>query len=182
MVEKRSVSDDECGLYAVELIPKGEVIFTREDWVEDEKLGWYVVTTDELDTFSEEERREFLRYSYDIDFGKIIGTCNPDAVQNLTNFMNHSCNPTTMFDEWENIIARRDLIRGEELTIDYGCFIVNVDQDFVCGCGAHNCRRFIRKDDWMILLGEYGYCFPRFLQAAIYSITSPARLRHGMRR
>ncbi|HON77876.1 MAG TPA: SET domain-containing protein-lysine N-methyltransferase [Spirochaetota bacterium] len=182
MLEKRTISDDECGLYAVQVIPKGEVIFTREDWVEDEKLGWHIITIDELDHFTEEERSEFLRYSYDIDFGKIIGTRNPETVRNLTNFINHSCDPTTMFDECENIIARRDIYPGEELSIDYGCFIVNVDQDFICSCGAANCRKFIKKDDWMMLLGEYGYCFPRFLQAAIYSITTPSRLRHSMRR
>lgn len=182
MLEKRVVSDDECGLYAVKLIRKGEVIFTQQDWVEDEKLGWYTLTTYELDQLNEEERKEFLRYSYDIDFGKIMGTRDPKAVQNPTNFMNHSCDPTTKFDEHENIIARRDIFPGEEISIDYGCFVVNVDQDFICNCGAPNCRKHIRKDDWIRLIGEYGYCFPRFLQAAIYTISAPTGLQHSMRR
>jgi D-alanine-D-alanine ligase len=52
---------------------------------------------------------------------------------------NHSCNPNTAYSGL-NLIALRDIRRGEELTIDYGEFGNPDAAPFTCVCGAENCR------------------------------------------
>ncbi|KAK9464050.1 uncharacterized protein V1516DRAFT_669422 [Lipomyces oligophaga] len=74
-----------------------------------------------------------------------------DATQKgcLARFCNHSCNPNCFVDKWVvnnklrmGIFAKRDIVRGEEITFDY-----NVDrygaQAQPCYCGEPNCIGFI---------------------------------------
>ncbi len=167
MIEKRLNKFKEYGLFATQRIEKGQIVFTHDEWVEDERLGWVVVTLEDLNRFNEKDRMTFLKYCYDIDFGKMIGTLDPERIQHLSNYINHSCDPNVQFDMNDNLIARRDIGPGEELYVDYGTFIVNADQDFICGCGAERCRRHITKDDWKKLVDEYGYNFPTFMHGEI---------------
>ena len=41
----------------------------------------------------------------------------------------------------------RDINKDEELTTDYA-FIDNEDYEFICTCGAENCRKRITGYDW----------------------------------
>lgn len=177
MIEKRINRFNEYGLFAHGEIEKGSIVFTHDDWVEDEKRGWFLVSLDELSRFSEEDRRVFLKYCYDVDFGMMVGTLNPDHVRHLSNFINHSCDPNTQFDLCDNIIARRRILPGEEITIDYATFVVNADQDFICGCGSPRCRKIITKDDWKLLLDEYGFNFPTFMHPHIEALLRQLVLR-----
>ncbi|PKL37323.1 MAG: SET domain-containing protein-lysine N-methyltransferase [Spirochaetae bacterium HGW-Spirochaetae-1] len=167
MLVKKRLSHTEVGIYTEEDIPEGTLLFSHDDWIEDEKEGWRIMTVEDLDNLTAEEREIFLRYSYDIDFGMIIGTSDWKHARHISNFMNHSCDPNMVYDYNDNIIARRDIAGGEELTIDYGTFIANVDQDFLCSCGSSQCRRRITKDDWKFLAFNYGYKFPTFMHDEI---------------
>lgn len=52
---------------------------------------------------------------------------------------NHSCDPNTAFVGL-NVVARRAIAPGEELTIDYGTFYDETMAEFECRCGSQNCR------------------------------------------
>jgi carboxynorspermidine decarboxylase len=62
------------------------------------------------------------------------------------------------------------MLPDTELTIDYGCFAVNFDEDFDCQCGSRTCRRRVRSNDWRKLAEQYGYAMPRFLHEQIRAL------------
>lgn len=176
MIEKKQNDHGDFGLYALVDIPAQTRLFSYSEWIEDEQYGWQVLSLEELDALPLEDREQFLKYGYDVDFGKIIGTFTHENARNHSNFMNHSCDPNMIYDTEDNIIAKRHILAGEELTIDYGNFIVNVDQNFICRCGAESCRGRITKEDWRNLVPQLGYNFPRFMHEEIGRILSTTRI------
>jgi uncharacterized protein len=170
MIEKRIGRFDDYCLYATRDIAKGTLLFSFQDWIEDEKEGWLDLPVSKVDSLPAETKQVFLKYGYDHDFGRIVGPSDKKYAKNDSNFMNHSCDPNMVYDQKDNIIAKRDIKKGEELTIDYANFVVNVDQDFTCRCGASNCRKHIKKDDWKKLCHEIGYGFPTFMHKEIKKI------------
>src|SRR4029077_12252753 len=86
--------------------------------------------------------------------------------------INHSCDPNLRYDAAGNVVAARDIRKGEEVFIDYGCFIVNFDEPFDCSCGTANCRGRIRRQDWKKLAVTYGMNMPRFLHSRIATMTN----------
>lgn len=69
-----------------------------------------------------------------------------------TYYHNHSCDPNTWFKDEVTIVARRDIDRGKELTLDYAMF--EAEEDYVlpwdCVCGSPLCRRQITGKDWRL--------------------------------
>jgi SET domain-containing protein len=129
----------------------GRGVYARVAIPEGHKIVEYV---GERITKAESERREAVRYErirrgldgatyifelnsrYDLD-GRRGG--------NLSRFFNHSCDPNCRAEQdrgriW--IIARRDIMPGEELTYDYG-FSISDWADNPCRCGAAGCAGFI---------------------------------------
>jgi len=68
-------------------------------------------------------------------------------------FMNHSCDPNLWMKDEVTLIARRDIKRDEELTLDYA--LAEPDEDFVaswkCACGCPLCRKRYTGKDWRTL-------------------------------
>lgn len=62
-------------------------------------------------------------------------------------FGNHSCNPNLWMADAITVVARRDIDRDEELTIDYALLTVG-QWRMECRCGSANCRAAITGDDW----------------------------------
>jgi hypothetical protein len=176
MIEKRTNEHGDFGLYASVDIPAQTLLFSYDEWIEDEKFGWQTLTVEELDSLPTDQKEHFLKYGYDIDFGKIIGTFEHENARNHSNFMNHSCEPNMIYDQNDNIIANRVIYKGEELSIDYGNFIVNVDQNFICRCGSAHCRGRISKEDWKSLVPKLGYNFPKFMHSEIEKILISSRI------
>jgi len=56
---------------------------------------------------------------------------------------NHSCNANTAFAGL-NVIAKRSIAMGEELTLDYAEFLDEHAEPFQCLCAAANCRGEIK--------------------------------------
>lgn len=54
----------------------------------------------------------------------------------------HSCDPNTWLDGL-NLVARRRIEPGEQITIDYGAFRDETMEEFACTCGAPTCRGVI---------------------------------------
>jgi hypothetical protein len=73
----------------------------------------------------------------------------PTSLQEVeaVDYMNHSCAPNCGVRGSVVVVARRDVVAGEELTFDYG----TTDTDrwsLDCGCGAATCRGRMTGDDW----------------------------------
>ena len=179
MYEKRLCSPGHFGIFCTTPIEAGTVLFTHDDWVADESRGWETLHVDDLGGLSKEERRLFLRYAYDISFGEMTGTFDWNRAQHVSNFMNHSCAPNMTYGGNDDIIAVRHIAVGEELTIDYANFTVNVDQLFSCKCETADCRHRILKDDWIQLTRRPGFDFPRFMQSAVASLHDRKRSAGG---
>lgn len=170
MIEKKIGRFQDYCLYAKVPIKKDTILFSYLDWIEDEKEGWLNLSVEEVSHLPKDVQQVFLKYGYDRDFGRIVGPSNKKFAQNDSNFMNHSCEPNMVYDEKDNIIAKKDIKAGDELTIDYANFVVNVDQDFICRCGSKKCRGKILKDDWKKLCLEIQYNFPTFMHKEIRKI------------
>jgi hypothetical protein len=65
-------------------------------------------------------------------------------------FLNHSCDPNVWHLDAFTIAARRDVVAGEELTIDYATHSGLSTFRMDCSCGAPCCREVITGDDWRL--------------------------------
>ena len=78
----------------------------------------------------------------------------------LASYINHSCDPNCITKYYSlkkrDIIAVRDIKKGEELTVDYstgaiygfgkGGFVTEEGSIMKCKCGSRNCRIYITGD------------------------------------
>lgn len=63
-------------------------------------------------------------------------------------FGNHSCDPTLWHAGPYSLATIRDVIAGEEATIDYGTQSGAPGFLMMCRCGASSCRGLVTSDDW----------------------------------
>ena len=86
------------------------------------------------------------RYSWPLTDG-IWVTPSPDPED--WHPINHSCDPNAW---WEglDVVARRDIAPGEEITLEYATFHDERMDPFVCGCGAPACRTIVRGGDHLL--------------------------------
>jgi D-alanine-D-alanine ligase len=96
---------------------------------------------------------------------------NPDDWRPI----NHSCDPNTWL-EGLDLVARRDIAAGEELTIEYATFCGPAMAPFECACGAPDCRRVILGSDHLLpaVRVKYGAHVSEFVRAAWHQ-SSPDR-------
>jgi D-alanine-D-alanine ligase len=70
--------------------------------------------------------------------------------------INHSCDPNSWLTGLD-VTARRDIARGEEITMDYATFSNELMESFDCNCGSKNCRGTIKGTDFLQnFMKEYG--------------------------
>lgn len=58
-------------------------------------------------------------------------------------YLNHSCDPVAVL-HGRVLVALRDIPRGDPVTFDYDGNEWDMAAPFACGCGAANCRGWIR--------------------------------------
>jgi hypothetical protein len=63
-------------------------------------------------------------------------------------FGNHSCDPNLWHSGPLDLVARRDIAPGEELTVDYGTNSARPGFALACHCGTALCRGAVSGDDW----------------------------------
>ena len=161
-------SRNDTGAFATEDLDEGTVVIPK--WNEsfyDGMEGWVRLDRRQVRKLPRDAKQLFLRYGLDLDFDQIIGPVDINYVTTPDNFINHSCDPNLRYDAAGNVVAARTIRKGEEVFIDYGCFIVNFDEPFDCSCGAASCRGRIRRQDWKKLAVTYGMNMPRFLHSRI---------------
>jgi hypothetical protein len=136
-VEVRPSPGSGVGLFATERIAAGEVV-----------LVWggpsYTDSAAEA-ARADAEGRGSMRW--DDDLFSVGGVDEHPAFG-----INHSCEPNVWMEDTFRLTAMRDIAPGEELAMDYA--LLGGDEDYrsewVCACGAPDCRGTITGRDWRI--------------------------------
>jgi len=128
------------GLFATADIKAGEVT-----WQQGPNEPRYHL--DAIRRWSQEQQEKFFRLAYQVGdefyHGPVEGSAFDPA-----DFMNHSCDANTWFVDDTQMVARRDIQKGEEITYDYATS--EIDENYVlhCKCGAADCRKIVRGSDY----------------------------------
>ena len=123
------------GIYATRNIVVGEVIFKGEEKAQ------RIITKQYVDAnWNEQQKDDFSRYAYPISKNVFI-LWDEDATEWAP--QNHSCNANTKYVGL-NVIASRDILKGQELTLDYALLLNDTAQAFECSCKEPNCRGSIK--------------------------------------
>ncbi len=127
------------GAFARALIRGGEVV---------EIVGGVTMTEEEFRAF----QRPASRYNAIQIDEQLHLVEQPEATQQRGGgSLNHSCDSNLWMADEVTLVARRDISPGEELTVDYALFTVQVDWrlDQPCGCGSPLCRQTVTGNDWL---------------------------------
>ncbi len=126
------------GVFADEFVKKGEIIFM---------LGGTI------SFFDKRYNGDFLRSTcVGITENILLGELS-SSKKEITDFINHSCDPNSGLLDAITIIAIKDIEKGSEITIDYSFW--EGDEAWVmkspCNCGNVNCRKNITGKDWKFI-------------------------------
>ena len=92
------------------------------------------------------ERRWLDQYGYPLN-DEVLVTWSSDPEQ--WSPINHSCDPNAWI-EGLDLVARRRIEAGEEITVEYATFIAGTSEPFGCQCGASDCRGRVTAEDWQL--------------------------------
>jgi D-alanine-D-alanine ligase len=130
--------DSHYGMYAVEDVAAGEVIEAYEEQPHVLVSKKYVQKT-----WNEQQLRWFGQYAYPLTDELFVSwSHDPDHWKPI----NHSCDPSAWLDGL-NLVARRDIQPGQEITMDYATFCNERMAEFICSCGGDQCRGVVRGTD-----------------------------------
>ncbi|KAE9546148.1 hypothetical protein FO519_010640, partial [Halicephalobus sp. NKZ332] len=122
------------------------------------------------------EKYEFLRhYCYQSSIDTITHE------QGLEQYMNHSCDPNTMWICDETMVASRDILPGEELTYDYSTSEVTFPLMIECHCDSVNCRKIVTHLDYRIPAwqAKYGNMLPKHTIKIIAEWNASVGMKNG---
>ncbi|MCH8827520.1 MAG: SET domain-containing protein-lysine N-methyltransferase [Chloroflexi bacterium] len=111
--------------------------------------------------FTSEQIANFAARMYShapVEDGLYLGT-PVDGPESPDELINHSCDPNVWPVDSITFVARRDVLPGEELTVDYATFSEpGWVAPWLCECGASLCRRGITGRDYRLhdLRERYG--------------------------
>jgi uncharacterized protein len=133
-------SIERSGLFATSDVEAGRVLI---------RLGGRLVRTEELARLiAEANANPRLPYVDSVSVEEDQHLVLPPRT--AAHFGNHSCDPNVWHDGPYAITARRPVLAGEELTIDYGTNSGAPGFSMRCHCGTTYCRRVVTSDDWRI--------------------------------
>jgi D-alanine-D-alanine ligase-like ATP-grasp enzyme len=119
------------GIFAMEALAPGDLVFRGEE------RAYRLVTRQYVDTrWHDEDRRAFRRYAVPLS-ADVYALWDEDP--SGWSPQNHSCDPNTAY-QGLNVVARRGIAVGEELTLDYATILNEQSEPFTCHCGAESCR------------------------------------------
>lgn len=88
-----------------------------------------------------------------IDDNTYLGLPIKDTSQSADEFINHSCDPNTWLIDEVTMVARRDINKGEEITLDMATWDADLEWEYAdegnCRCGKSICRKKLTPQDWM---------------------------------
>jgi len=90
---------------------------------------------------------------------------SPDEVEDMSVFINHSCDPNVGFRGQVVYVAMRDIGAGEELCHDYSMERSDA-YTLDCHCGSPLCRGKVSGQDWKLpeLQARYGDYFSIYIR------------------
>ena len=154
-VEVRRSPIDGSGLFAVRAIPEGTLVA---------RLGGHLVSTEELSELFDESDEYVDAITVDADAHLVL------APGNLVRYGNHSCDPNLWWEGAFDLVARRDIAAGEEISNDYAASTIDPGFVMACGCHAATCRGTITGSDaWVHRLDKVyaGHLVPSVLAAIV---------------
>lgn len=83
----------------------------------------------------------------------------------LSDYINHSCNPNAGLEDAITLVAIRDIKEGDEILCDYVMWEDNEEwlMKNYCQCGSKNCRHTISGNDWKKIKSTdkiFNFCSP----------------------
>lgn len=135
------------------------------------RLGGRLVSTEELHALFAETTDD--RYIDTFAVGSdthLVLPCDTAA-----HYGNHSCDPNAWLFGAYDVVTRRPIAAGEELTVDYGTISDDATFEMACSCGAVWCRGVITGEDWRRseLQRRYAGHWPPGLQQRISASLDP---------
>ena len=131
LTEMRGDSIAGYGSFALVDFEAGDVVFPGEE------RAFRVTTLPHVQRhWTAEQQREFRRYAYPLS-SAVYALWSDDPTQWRP--QNHACDPNTAFRGLD-VVALRGIVRGEELTLDYGAAMNEYSEPFTCHCGSPTCR------------------------------------------
>ena len=129
------------GLFATSDLPRGEIVVKYE-----EASHTLVSRRHVQQSWTGLKRQWFERYAWPVSDNVFqLWSENPEHWRPV----NHSCDPNTWL-EGLDLVARRNIKSGEQLTVDYSTFCGPSMTPFDCSCNAAGCRRVIRGTDFQL--------------------------------
>ena len=130
-------------------------------------FGGYVVTLQQLKKLP----KYFHDYFYHVDDNLLIGIKKKTEFS-ISEYLNHSCDPSCGFKNQLCLVAMRDIYPGEEITTDYAFFVTSNTLRMKCTCGSVNCRKVIKNTDWknLTLQRKYRNFFQPYIKEKIDKI------------
>ncbi len=163
--------DSGFGMVAMEEIAAGEVIVAYE-----EKAHYLVSKTHVHKHWDATKQAWFAQYAYPItEEVWAMWSDKPSEWKPI----NHSCDPNAWL-EGLDMVAQRNITRGEQITLDYATFCSDSMQSFACHCGAPNCRGIICATDCLDRFVErYGDHISDYVRTKRQALLAPT-VGHGM--
>ena len=147
-VEVRSAGVKGLGVFALRDFRAGEFIFRRRHGK--------VVQNDDIGLLTADEQRHLCELDWQTSAVLLPPGC----------YLNHACDPNAM-RSGVKVFAWRDIIRGEEITIDYRLNAFG-DECWACACGSPSCAGEV-VSSFFALDEERQRCYlpyaPRFIRA-----------------
>lgn len=141
----------------------GRGVIALEDIKQDEivaiKAG-HIITREGLRRISD----KVGDFALQIDDDFYLTPTSADEVDDMSVFINHSCDPNIGFRGQVVYVAIRDIKSGEELCHDYS--MERSDDYFLeCRCASPLCRHQVTGDDWKLpeLQSRYGQYFSIYI-------------------
>jgi len=152
------------GVATSELIPKGRSVILFGG----KMMPWSQVT---------ELPPELQDIAYQVADDIFFGVATQEEL-GVGERINHSCDPNTGFISEINLVAMRDIMPGEDITMDYGACMSLEEYQLICKCGHKRCREMVTGRDWEVpaLQRRLNGYFQPYLQVKILQ-----QQRHGIR-
>lgn len=127
------------GVYATQALAADERIEALEERPHRHVSKRYV-----LRHWSAQEQAWFRQYAFPLS-DEIYLLWSRDPAEWMP--LRHACDPNAWLDGLD-LVARRAIAPGEEITVDYATFHNEIMEEFVCTCGGPECRGVIRGTDY----------------------------------
>jgi SET domain-containing protein len=135
----------------------GKGIFARSNIKKGERVivfGGFAISIAQLKKIKESHRSTYnlaTTTGYQIS-DDIVYTPIYKSQFSIAEYLNHSCNPNCGFKGQLDLVAMRNIKKGEEVSLDYAMAVTSPILLFkaLCTCNAIDCRKHLTSNDWKI--------------------------------